>query len=57
MFYITFDYYHLNQARTRAGPEHYLCYQIQTRPSAGRAHADHYHEQQLLLAWAFNVYT
>jgi hypothetical protein len=28
MFYITFDCYNLNQARTRHGPEHYLC----TRP-------------------------
>jgi hypothetical protein len=31
MFYITFDRYHLNQARNRPGPEHYLCYQA--RPS------------------------
>jgi hypothetical protein len=31
MLYITFECYHLNQARTRPGPEHYLRYQAQAR--------------------------
>jgi hypothetical protein len=33
MSYITSDCYNLNQARTRTGPEHYVCYQAQGRPS------------------------
>jgi hypothetical protein len=33
MFFVTFDCYHLDQARTRPGPEHYLCYLVETRPS------------------------
>jgi hypothetical protein len=31
MSYITFDCYHLNQARTWPGPEHRLCYKAWAR--------------------------
>jgi hypothetical protein len=31
IFYTTFDCYHLDQDRTRPGPEYYLCYQAQAR--------------------------
>jgi hypothetical protein len=32
MLFITFDFYHLNQSRTRPGPEHYLCYRARLGP-------------------------
>jgi hypothetical protein len=31
MLYMTFECYHLNEARTRPEPEHYLSYQAQSR--------------------------